>query len=91
MKRKFRIVKLFDLRQGTSEQTGREWKNRDVLLEADDDVLYPDRVVASLSGDMADNPPFKEGDIAEIALAFIAHEYQGRYFNNIRVINLHNS
>ena len=88
MKKQFKIVKLLSLRQGTSERTGQEWKSREVVLESTEAVMYPDLIVATLRGDRAESPDFREGDIVEAALSFYAHEKDGRWFNNIRIIKI---
>ena len=88
MKKEFKIVKLLALRQGTSERTGQDWKSREVVLEATDEVMDPDLIVATLHGDWAENPGVSEGDIVEAALSFYAHEKDGRWYNNIRVIKI---
>ena len=88
MKKKFKIVKLLALRQGTSERTGQEWKSRDVVLESTEAVMYPDIIVATLRGEWAENPGVKEGDEVEVALSFYAHENNGRWYNNVRVVSL---
>ncbi|MCH3980818.1 MAG: DUF3127 domain-containing protein [Prevotella sp.] len=81
-------MRLLDLRQGISEQTGREWHSREIVLEATDAVMYPDLIVASLRGEDAENPVVQEGDIVEVVLNFFAHEKDGRWFNNVRVIKI---
>ena len=88
MKKEFKVVKLLALRQGTSERTGQEWKSREVVLESTEAVMYPDLIVATLRGDWAENPDLKEGDIVEAALSFFAHEKDGRWFHNIRIIKI---
>ena len=88
MKKEFKIVKLLALRQGTSEPIGQDRKSREVVLEATDEVMYPDLIVATLHGDWAENPGVSEGDIVEAALSFYAHEKDGRWYNNIRVIKI---
>ena len=88
MKRTYKIVKLLALRQGTSERTGQEWKSREVVLESTDEVMYPDLIVATLRCDWAENPDFREGDIVEAGLSFFAHEKDGRWFNNVRIIKI---
>jgi len=86
--KEFKVVKLLALRQGTSERTGQDWKSREVVLEATDEVMYPDLIVATLHGDWAENPGVSEGDIVEAALSFYAHEKDGRWFNNVRIIKI---
>ena len=88
MKKQFKVVKLLALRQGTSERTGQEWKSREVVLESTEAVMYPDLIVATLRGGRAESPDFREGDIVEAALSFFAHEANGRWFNNIKIINI---
>ena len=61
---------------------------RSVVLESTEAVMYPDLIVATLRGDWAENPDFREGDIVEAALSFYAHEKDGRWFNNVRVISI---
>ena len=65
MRKTFKIVKLLALRQGTSERTGQEWKSREVVLESTEAVMYPDLIVATLRGEWAETPDFREGDIVE--------------------------
>jgi hypothetical protein len=88
MRKTFKIVKLLALRQGTSERTGQEWKSREVVLESTEAVMYPDLIVATLRGEWAENPDFRDGDIIEASLSFYAHEKDGRWYNNIRVIKI---
>lgn len=88
MKKEFKVVKLPALLQGTSERTGQEWKSREVVLESTEAVMYPDLIVATLRGDWAESPDFKEGDIVEARLSFYAHEKDGRWFNNVRIIKI---
>ena len=88
MRKVFKVVKLLALRQGTSERTGQEWKSREVVLESTEAVMYPDLFVATLRGEWAETPDFREGDIVEVALSFFAHEKDGRWFNNIRIIKI---
>ena len=86
--REFKVFKLLALRQGTSERTGQEWKSREVVLESTDEVMYPDLIVATLRGDWAENPGVQEGDIVEAGLSFFAHEKDGRWYNNVRIIKI---
>ena len=88
MKKQFKVVKLLALRQGTSERTGQEWKSREVVLESTEAVMYPDLIVATLRGGRAESPDFREGDIVEAGLSFYAHEKDGRWYNNIRIIKI---
>ncbi len=42
-----------EVKSGKS-QNGNDWKTREVVLEADEKVMYPDVIVASLFGDAVD-------------------------------------
>lgn len=74
---------MLPMREGVSQETGKEWKSKDVVLEADDNVVYPDIIVASLKGDNVDKFRFREGDKANMLLSFFARENGGRWYNNI--------
>lgn len=81
--RTFIIKKLLDVQQGVNQETGREWKSRDVVLEADDNVIYPDTLVASLKNDSIGKFRFGEGERVNVLLGFMAHEHNDRWYNNI--------
>lgn len=51
---KMKVVKLLATQSGVSQQTGNPWKSRDVILEAVQNAVHPDRYVARLFGDAVD-------------------------------------
>ncbi len=83
----YKIKKLLDVRSGVSKRTGTEWKSRDVVLEAEQNVSYPDLVVATLNGEMIDKFAVGEGDTVGVELGFRAHEYEGKWFNSVSIRN----
>ena len=85
-KRFFKVKALMEVKSGKS-QNGNDWKTREVVLEADEKVMYPDVIVASLFGDAVDKFEFKENATLWAEFAFRAHEYQGRWFNYLRISN----
>lgn len=40
---KMKVVKLLATQSGVSQQTGNPWKSRDVILEAVQNTVHPDR------------------------------------------------
>ncbi len=81
----FKIVKLMDVQSGVSAATGNEWKRRDVVVESQDKVMYPDVIVATLKGGAVEKFAFQEGDVVELGLSFFAHEHNGKWYNDVTV------
>ena len=48
MKEKMKIVKLLATQSGTSQQTGKPWKSREVVVESVQNAMHPDQYVARL-------------------------------------------
>ena len=46
MKEKMKIVKLLATQSGTSQQTGKPWKSREVVVESVQNAMHPDQYVA---------------------------------------------
>lgn len=88
MKQIFNIKRMLPIREGVSESTGREWKSRDVVLEAKDESAWPDVIVGTLRGDLAADPTLKEGETVVATLSFYAREKDGRWWNSVRVVNI---
>ena len=82
---KFKIVKLLQVRSGVSQQTGNPWKSREVVLEAQQNVMYPDRYVATIFGDAVDKFTAQEGDVVGVVLSHSVREYNGRYYGEAHV------
>ena len=60
---KMKVVKLLATQSGVSQQTGNPWKSREVVLEAVQNAIHPDKYVARLFGDAVDKFTAKEGDV----------------------------
>lgn len=89
MKRsKFRVINVSDMRRGTSERTGQEWQAQDVVLEeVNEDAQYPESFATSLqAGDAALG--LRAGEYVECTPFLRAREYNGRYYNEVRVRNV---
>ncbi len=82
-----KVVKLLPVQSGVSQQTGNAWKSREVVLEAVQNVVYPDRYVARLFGDTVDKFTAKEGDTIGVVLHHRAEEHNGRYYGKTVIID----
>lgn len=45
----FKVIEILELQSGVSERG--EWKSQEVVLEAEQNVMYPDRYLVTLRGD----------------------------------------
>ena len=84
---RMKVVKLLATQSGVSQQTGNPWKSRDVILEAVQNAVHPDRYVARLFGDAVDKFTAKEGEVLGVALYHKVEEYNGRYFGKTSIVD----
>ncbi len=89
MEFKGRIYKVLPEQSGTNKE-GKEWRRLDFIFEyferADD--RYSDKVVLSVMNDRIDQYRIQEGDEVLIGFGHNVREYQGRWFNELRVYKL---
>ena len=80
-----RIYKLFPVQSGTSQRG--EWTKQDFILEYFEQPTdrYADRVLLSIMNDRIKDYDLHEGDEVIIGFGHNTREYQGRYFNDIRL------
>ena len=89
MKFKGRIFKVLDKRSGVSQRTGNEWVSQEFIFEYFENPTdrYSDRVVLdTMDADYIDK--IKEGAEVTVNFGHNVREYQGRYFNSLRVFNM---
>lgn len=89
MKFQGRVKQILPLRSGISQKTGNEWKALPFIFEyyENDTDRFPDTVVLETRDtNVIDN--LKEG--MEIVVGFYhrTHEYEGRWFNELKVYSL---
>ena len=82
------ITKVFEPRTGTSQRTGNEWKSQSFIFEYfDDNKRHADSAVLETF-----NTKYMEhlivGNCVKIGFSHDVHEYEGRYFNELRVYSL---
>lgn len=80
-----RIYKLFPVQSGTSQRG--EWSRQDFIFEYFEQPTdrYADRVLLSIMNDRIKDYDLHEGDEVIIGFGHNTREYQGRYFNDIRL------
>ena len=81
-----RINRIFPVQSGTSSQ-GKEWSRMDFIFEYFEQPTdrYADRVLLSIMNDRIKEYDLHEGDEVIIGFSHNTREYQGRYFNEVRV------
>ena len=80
-----RIYKLFPIQSGTSQRG--EWTKQDFIFEYFEQPTdrYADRVLLSIMNDRIKEYDLHEGDEVIIGFGHNTREYQGRYFNDVRL------
>lgn len=85
MKFEGRIYKVFPVQSGTSSRG--EWKRQDFLFEyfENPNDRWSDKVLLSAMNDRIDEYNIQEGDKVIIGFGHNVNEYNGRYYNELRM------
>lgn len=83
---KARIVQKMDVREGTSQKDGSKWRSQDVLVETVEEQ-YPKRVLLNFFN--RDTERLREGVQYYFDYEVSAHEYNGRWYNQVRCFAYH--
>lgn len=76
-----RIIAVLPLREGTSSKGA--WKSQEYVVETHEQ--YPKKLVFNVFGeDKINQFAIKQGEELKVSFDVDAHEYNGRWFNNIR-------
>lgn len=76
------IIAVLDKRSGVSKSTGKEWSSQEYVIETHEQ--YPKKCCFNVFGeDKINTFAIKAGEELKVSFDIDAHEYQGRYFNNI--------
>lgn len=79
-----RIICVMQAREGASTKTGEVWKSQDFVIEIDGS--YTRRILCNVYGAMnVDNAHLALGEVVTIKGEVSAHEYKGRWYNEVRV------
>ena len=83
-----RIIKALEPRGGVSRTTGNPWKMQDFVIE-ETVGQYPRRMVFNVFGeDKLNQFNIQEGQELTVSFDINAREYNGRWYNDIRVWNV---
>lgn len=78
-----KIIAVIPAREGVSPRTGNSWKSQDFVIETHDQ--YPRRCCFNVFGaDKIQLFNIQVGEELRVSFDIDAHEYQGRWFNQIR-------
>ncbi len=81
-----KIIAALDRRSGTSARTGNTWASQEFVIEVPGaNEQYPRRCVFTVFGeDRLANMNIQVGEQLTVSFDIDAHEYNGRWFNDIR-------
>lgn len=81
-----KIIAALDKRSGTSARTGNTWASQEFVIEVPGaNEQYPRRCVFTVFGeDRLANMNIQVGEQLTVSFDIDAHEYNGRWFNDIR-------
>lgn len=89
MKLKGRVTRMLPLAAGVSA-SGNNWRKQEFLFgfyEHESDI-YETVIVLSLMNERIDEYQLKEGDRLDVDIRLTSREYNGRYFNDIRLTGI---
>ncbi len=82
-----KIIAVLPKRSGTSARTGNPWASQEYVIETHD--TYPKKCVFTVFGeDKITQFNLQGGDEVTVSFDIDAHEWNGRYFNDIRAWNV---
>lgn len=84
---KFKVIKLLAVKTGTSQQTGKSWKSREVVIESVLNAMHPNQFVGRLFGDAVDKFTAQEGDVIGIELRHGVKEISGNYYGETNIVD----
>ena len=82
-----KIIAVMPANSGTSQRTGQTWMSQQYVLEVPG--MYPKRMVFEVYGeDRIKSFAIQQGMEATVSFEIDAHEYNGRWFNEVRAWNV---
>ena len=81
-----RIEKVLPVQSGTSANG--PWRRQDFIIAFQEDPRDFFFQRALLSADLEKHPEPKEGSIAKVSWSVFTNEYNGRYYNQLKVITM---
>lgn len=83
--------KVVDIMPETSGvgKSGRQWRERAAVINHVDHEQYPKNVVVAFKGEAVDTVnTLRVGDVVSCDISIDAHEYRGKFFNEIKGFGL---
>jgi hypothetical protein len=81
---RMKLTHVLPVQTGVNKEN-KPWKKQDFVFE-DPDVMYPNVICATIFGeDKLSRFTARVGDLIDVEFAFNAHEYNGKWFNEVRV------
>ena len=77
-----RIVQILPLQSGVGQQSQKEWKKQEYILEQGGP--YPKKVCFNLWGDAIDRFMLREGEEVTVQIDIESREYNGRWYTDVR-------
>ena len=85
-----KIIAVLPANSGTSARTGNPWMSQTYVIETQGQ--YPKKLAFDVFGEERIKQfNIKQGEELTVSFDIDAHEYQGRYFNQIRAFNVEKS
>ena len=83
------VIAVLPARSGVSARTGNAWMTKDFVIEVPGE--YPKKCTFTIYGeDRIKQLNVKQNETVTVHFNIDAHEYQGRWFNEIRCYNITN-
>lgn len=78
-----KIIQVLEARSGVSKSSGNSWKTQEYVIETQEQ--YPHRMLFNIFGeDKIQQAAINVGDEVTVSFDINCHEYNGRWFNDIR-------
>lgn len=85
MEKTGKVTYIGELRQGVSRTNGKEWVGQDFVIEYPSGNGYISRMVFTILGsDNINAAAIKMGDNVMVNFEICAHEYRGKWYNEVR-------
>ena len=78
-----KIIAAIEAREGVSKRTGNTWKSQEVVIETTDGQFPRHCVFRVFGEDRLRQFNIQVGQMLTVSFDIDAHEYQGRWFNDI--------
>lgn len=83
-----KISEMSEVKSGVG-QSGFQWQRMTLTLEIQEYGGFIKKIVMSVTGDSVDDVlQFKVGDKVKVGFSLFAREWQGKWYNNVDLVNI---